>query len=78
MLFHVISGLTDYIKGGYLMRRAWKLYNKCHKEISSIGGPFLNWAPELVLRADKNGTSESGLEEAEEQVLYLRCWRRGS
>ncbi|XP_068706199.1 tetratricopeptide repeat protein 39C-like [Montipora foliosa] len=47
LLTFLKQGITDYIKGGYLMRRAWKLYDKCYCEISAIGGPFLMWAPEL-------------------------------
>lgn len=63
----LIAGITDYIKGGYLMRRAWKLYDKCYCEISAIGGPFLAWAPEL--RCDKNGAMESdGLDDVEEAL----------
>ena len=63
-----ISGITDYIKAGYLMRRAWKLYDKCYREISAIGGPFLNWAPEL--RQDQeNGASSSSLDDADDVGL---------
>ena len=65
-IFFAISGITDYIKGGYLMRRAWKLYDKCYCEISSIGGPFLAWAPEL--RCDTNGALSSGLDDVEEAL----------
>jgi len=39
------------------MRRAWKLYDKCYREISAIGGPFLSWAPELHI--DENCSEES-------------------
>jgi len=62
----LITGITDYIKGGYLMRRAWKLYDKCYCEISAIGGPFLMWAPEL--RGEGNGALQSGLDEGEEAL----------
>ena len=48
------------------MRRAWKLYDKCYCEISSIGGPFLAWAPEL--RCDTNGALSSGLDDVEEAL----------
>ena len=61
-----IAGITDYIKGGYLMRRAWKLYDKCYREISAIGGPFLAWAPEL--RCNTNGAISSGLDDVEEAI----------
>ena len=67
----LIAGITDYIKGGYLMRRAWKLYDKCYCEISAIGGPFLSWAPEL--RCNKNGTLDTGLDDVQEaldEVLF--------
>ncbi|XP_020604165.1 tetratricopeptide repeat protein 39C-like [Orbicella faveolata] len=66
LLTFLKQGITDYIKGGYLMRRAWKLYDKCYCEISAIGGPFLEWAPEL--RCDKNGTLESDLDDVEEAL----------
>jgi len=66
LLTFLKQGITDYIKGGYLMRRAWKLYDKCYCEISAIGGPFLAWAPEL--RCDKNGTLETGLDDVEEAL----------
>ena len=63
----VIAGITDYIKGGYLMRRAWKLYDKCYCEISAVGGPFLLWAPEL--RGVGNGADlQSDLDEVEEAL----------
>ena len=60
-----MAGITDYIKGGYLMRRAWKLYDKCYFEISAVGGPFLMWAPEL--RGSGNGVDfPSDLDDVEE------------
>ena len=62
-----VVGITDYIKGGYLMRRAWKLYDKCYCEISAVGGPFLMWAPEL--RGNRNGADlQSDLDEVEEAL----------
>jgi len=66
LLTFLKQGITDYIKGGYLMRRAWKLYDKCYCEISAIGGPFLMWAPEL--RGEGNGALQSGLDEGEEAL----------
>ncbi|EDO36277.1 predicted protein [Nematostella vectensis] len=63
LLTFLKQGITDYIKGGYLMRRAWKLYDKCYREISAIGGPFLSWAPELV-RVQENGASDQSKEYA--------------
>ena len=72
----LFTGITDYIKGGYLMRRAWKLYNKCYCEISVIGGPFLTWAPEL--RGNNNGTIPSGLDEAEEALDEVPCEIHGT
>ncbi|KAJ7325649.1 Tetratricopeptide repeat protein 39C [Desmophyllum pertusum] len=66
LLTFLKQGITDYIKGGYLMRRAWKLYDKCYCEISAIGGPFLAWAPEL--RCDKNGAMQSGMDDVEEAL----------
>ena len=60
-----VAGITDYIKGGYLMRRAWKLYDKCYYEISAVGGPFLLWAPEL--RGSGNGVDlPSDLDDVQE------------
>ena len=43
------------------MRRAWKLYDKCYREISEIGGPFLNWSPEISVQ--ENGASDADPEE---------------
>jgi hypothetical protein len=60
-----LLGITDYIKGGYLMRRAWKLYDKCYREISEIGGPFLSWKPEITV--EENGNPETNPED----VPYL-------
>ncbi|XP_032232317.1 tetratricopeptide repeat protein 39C isoform X2 [Nematostella vectensis] len=68
LLTFLKQGITDYIKGGYLMRRAWKLYDKCYREISAIGGPFLSWAPELV-RVQENGASESSQEEISDTMI---------
>lgn len=28
--------LTAYIKGGWILRKAWKMYNKCHSDISHL------------------------------------------
>ena len=68
----ITSGITDYIKGGYLMRRAWKLYDKCYCEISTVGGPFLMWAPEL--RGEGNGVIQDDLDEGVEEALEdVRC-----
>jgi len=65
LLTFLKQGITDYIKGGYLMRRAWKLYDKCYYEISAVGGPFLMWAPEL--RGRGNGVDlPSDLDDVEE------------
>lgn len=65
LLTFLKQGITDYIKGGYLMRRAWKLYDKCYYEISAVGGPFLLWAPEL--RGSGNGVDlPSDLDDVEE------------
>ncbi|XP_031552948.1 tetratricopeptide repeat protein 39C-like isoform X2 [Actinia tenebrosa] len=61
LLTFLKQGITDYIKGGYLMRRAWKLYDKCYREISEIGGPFLNWSPEITVQ--ENGASDADAEE---------------
>lgn len=67
LLTFLKQGITDYIKGGYLMRRAWKLYDKCYCEISAIGGPFLMWAPEL--RGVGNGADlQSDLDDVEEAL----------
>jgi len=27
------KGVVDFVKAGYHMRRAWKMYEKCHREI---------------------------------------------
>lgn len=27
---------TAYIKGGWILRKAWKMYNKCHSDISQL------------------------------------------
>lgn len=65
LLTFLKQGITDYIKGGYLMRRAWKLYDKCYYEISAVGGPFLLWAPEL--RGSENGVDlPSDVDDVEE------------
>lgn len=65
LLTFLKQGITDYIKGGYLMRRAWKLYDKCYYEISAVGGPFLLWTPEL--RGSGNGVDlPSDLDDVEE------------
>lgn len=66
LLTFLKQGITDYIKGGYLMRRAWKLYDKCYCEISGIGGAFLAWAPEL--RCSTNGNVSSGHHHVEEAI----------
>lgn len=67
LLTFLKQGITDYIKGGYLMRRAWKLYDKCYCEISTVGGPFLMWAPEL--RGKGNGVMQDDLDEGVEEAL---------
>lgn len=28
--------VTAYIKGGWILRKAWKMYNKCHSDISQL------------------------------------------
>lgn len=66
LLTFLKQGITDYIKGGYLMRRAWKLYDKCYCEISAVGGPFLMWAPEL--RGEGNGALQDDMDEEEEAL----------
>lgn len=32
----LLSPLTAYIKGGWILRKAWKMYNKCHSDISQL------------------------------------------
>lgn len=29
----LLLGVVDFVKAGYHMRRAWKMYEKCHREI---------------------------------------------
>lgn len=31
-----LLSLTAYIKGGWILRKAWKMYNKCHSDISQL------------------------------------------
>lgn len=31
-----LLSLTAYIKGGWILRKAWKMYNKCHSDISEL------------------------------------------
>ena len=31
--------MVDFVKAGYHMRRAWKMYEKCHKEIHGTESP---------------------------------------
>lgn len=31
-----IFSVTAYIKGGWILRKAWKMYNKCHSDISQL------------------------------------------
>ncbi|XP_076149625.1 tetratricopeptide repeat protein 39C-like [Alosa pseudoharengus] len=36
VLSFVKQELSSYIKGGWILRKAWKLYNKCHSDISQL------------------------------------------
>lgn len=70
----IIVGIIDYIKGGYLMRRVWKFYDKCYREISVIGGLFLVWV--FDLRCNINGVILFGFDDVEEvidEVIMCIC-----
>ena len=38
------SGVVDFVKAGFHMRRAWKMYEKCQNELksSSDGAGYMN------------------------------------
>uniref|UniRef100_A0A3Q2CTG4 Tetratricopeptide repeat domain 39C n=1 Tax=Cyprinodon variegatus TaxID=28743 RepID=A0A3Q2CTG4_CYPVA len=36
VLSFVKQELSAYIKGGWILRKAWKMYNKCHSDISQL------------------------------------------
>uniref|UniRef100_A0A8C7PSZ6 Tetratricopeptide repeat domain 39C n=1 Tax=Oncorhynchus mykiss TaxID=8022 RepID=A0A8C7PSZ6_ONCMY len=36
VLSFVKQELSSYIKGGWILRKAWKMYNKCHSDISQL------------------------------------------
>ncbi|XP_063075418.1 tetratricopeptide repeat protein 39C-like [Engraulis encrasicolus] len=36
ILSFVKQELSSYIKGGWILRKAWKMYNKCHSDISQL------------------------------------------
>lgn len=36
VLSFVKQELSAYIKGGWILRKAWKMYNKCHSDISAL------------------------------------------
>ncbi len=33
---HTFNFLTAYIKGGWILRKAWKMYNKCYSDITHL------------------------------------------
>ncbi|XP_038854633.1 tetratricopeptide repeat protein 39C [Salvelinus namaycush] len=36
VLSFIKQELSSYIKGGWILRKAWKMYNKCHSDISQL------------------------------------------
>ncbi|XP_028832866.1 tetratricopeptide repeat protein 39C-like [Denticeps clupeoides] len=40
VLSFIKQELSAYIKGGWILRKAWKIYNKCHSDISQLQENF--------------------------------------
>jgi hypothetical protein len=41
-VFYFYSGLKDYIKAAFLIRKSWKQYKRNYEKVLKIGGSFLN------------------------------------
>lgn len=80
VLVFLKQGLTSYIKGGYLLRKAWKMYEKVYQEAellcsqpSPISKPGMSSPTDKHVGSSIYDTAEAGEEvigeEEEEEVL---------
>ncbi|XP_078494520.1 tetratricopeptide repeat protein 39C [Ciona intestinalis] len=60
LIYFIKQDLTGYIKGGWMLRKAWKVYERCHKQIVEL---LKQHKVELSTTADVgfvNGNGEAG------------------
>lgn len=43
---------TAYIKGGWILRKAWKIYNKCYGDINALQEVYQKKLSEEALTSD--------------------------
>lgn len=53
--------LTAYIKGGWILRKAWKMYNKCYSDITHLQEGSRRRASEQQATASQSLSSSSDL-----------------
>uniref|UniRef100_A0A672Q5W2 Tetratricopeptide repeat domain 39C n=1 Tax=Sinocyclocheilus grahami TaxID=75366 RepID=A0A672Q5W2_SINGR len=77
VLSFVKQELSAYIKGGWILRKAWKMYNKCYSDISQLQEACRRRSPDqqgaLTSEQDNHNTSaESGGRVTEEVLDRLK------
>uniref|UniRef100_A0A8C6WQK1 Tetratricopeptide repeat domain 39C n=1 Tax=Neogobius melanostomus TaxID=47308 RepID=A0A8C6WQK1_9GOBI len=63
VLSFVKQELSAYIKGGWILRKAWKMYNKCHSDISQLqeASQRRSSVPQTESMSTDNVPGESGV-----------------
>ncbi|ELU08384.1 hypothetical protein CAPTEDRAFT_138118 [Capitella teleta] len=74
MLTFVQQDIAGYVKGGWLLRKAWKYYNKLHKEITALHEKTkVKGSAEHLPEADRGGItpspSDTSLKRSSESLL---------
>ena len=41
-IYVFLVGIKDYVKGAFMIRKAWKQYKKSYEKVIKMGGSFLN------------------------------------
>uniref|UniRef100_A0A4W3GY09 Tetratricopeptide repeat domain 39C n=1 Tax=Callorhinchus milii TaxID=7868 RepID=A0A4W3GY09_CALMI len=69
VLSFVKQELSAYIKGGWILRKAWKIYNKCYAEINSLQLMHQKKRSQESLTSDQANDNHISAESASEAAL---------
>uniref|UniRef100_V9KDQ1 Tetratricopeptide repeat protein 39C n=1 Tax=Callorhinchus milii TaxID=7868 RepID=V9KDQ1_CALMI len=69
VLSFVKQELSAYIKGGWILRKAWKIYNKCYAEINSLQLMHQKKRSQESLTSDQANDNHISAETASEAAL---------
>uniref|UniRef100_A0A671YU00 Tetratricopeptide repeat domain 39C n=1 Tax=Sparus aurata TaxID=8175 RepID=A0A671YU00_SPAAU len=70
VLSFIKQELSSYIKGGWILRKAWKMYNKCYSDITHLQEGSRRRASEQQATASMDGVSQEALDRLKGSVSF--------